>query len=344
MHTDNYLITIAIPTYKRPKYLKQAIDSAINQIGHNLSYNIIVVNNDPESDMSDIIKYYKNSPVTIDFYTNEQNLGMLGNVNRCVELSSGKWIGFLHDDDLLLPNYIKEISQFLNLNDTACIIPRRYLLFENNKRNNIEKKRWIKNLLIKLFPCRYLNIKKLYPINVEDNIYTWQNCYGAPSCGALFNKNKIEECNLFFPEGTLSWDFLSFFALNQRYNIYILDEILSVYRMTTGASLRPEVQLDFFNNFQKLKERFMNDRKKYSDFVAYYNEELSFLNTMILGNEAKDLAIEQGFLIYTRRPSVFRYLCLMYNRLSYLSNNHLDVEVPLDEYGKRILKKMLVLD
>lgn len=38
-------ITIAIPTYKRPELLKEALDSAINQIGYT-EYEIIVVDND----------------------------------------------------------------------------------------------------------------------------------------------------------------------------------------------------------------------------------------------------------------------------------------------------------
>jgi glycosyltransferase involved in cell wall biosynthesis len=39
-------VTIAIPTFKRAKFLKEAVDSAINQVRYT-DYDIIVVANKP---------------------------------------------------------------------------------------------------------------------------------------------------------------------------------------------------------------------------------------------------------------------------------------------------------
>lgn len=331
------ILTIAIPTYKRPQYLRQAIDSAVNQQNVSISYNIIVVNNDPDTDMSEMEKSYEDSDVDVCFYTNEKNLGMLGNVNRCVELASGKWIAFLHDDDLLLPNYVHEISKFLGDEDTACFIPRRYLLFDEAVRESLEKKQKIKHAILGLFPGRYMNKRETYPVYVDDNVFAWQNCYGAPSCGALFNKEKIQSCGLFFPEGTYSWDFFSFLKLNYQFDVKILNPILSVYRMSTGASLRPEVQLDFFKSFEALKEQMTNVNAECARFIRKYNREISFLNTGVLGEKAKMLAKEKKLELVEKRPSTARYVRLMYRRLKYFSVRHLDVEVPLTKKGKKSL-------
>ena len=43
---NNVDLTICIPTYKRDKTLKDAIDSALNQKESNLKYCIIIVDND----------------------------------------------------------------------------------------------------------------------------------------------------------------------------------------------------------------------------------------------------------------------------------------------------------
>ena len=190
----NPLITIAIPTYKRPKYLLKALESAVKQEKSDVIYDIIVVNNDPESDMSSLKQYFKNSPVNISFYTNEKNLGMVGNVNRCVELATGEYISFLHDDDLLMPDYMKTISKIVNANPkVACIIPQRYLLFDSDEKISqsllrLEKKRVKKANLKRLFLSRYFRFHETTEINIVDNVLACQNCYCAPTCGTLFLK------------------------------------------------------------------------------------------------------------------------------------------------------------
>lgn len=337
-------ITIAIPTYKRPKYLRQAIDSAINQAAPGIAYNIIVVNNDPETDMAEVQKAYEDAPVNIRFYTNEKNLGMLGNVNRCVELASGKWIAFLHDDDLLLPNYLHQIAKHLNEKDTACLIPRRYLLFEGNGRQSLEKRRRIKCAMLNLFPGRYLHTADIYPVCVEDNVYTWQNCYGAPSCGTAYHVEKIKTCGLFFPEGTYSWDYLSHLKLNQQHEVKILNQVLSVYRMTVGASNRPEVQLDFFKVFEALKKELARTGAGCEAFIGKYDAEMAYLDANIMSTEAKSLAKRDGLVVLEKQPSFIKYIYFMYKRLKYFSVHHLDVEVPLNREGRKKLIQMNCLE
>lgn len=344
MKDKNNLLTIAIPTYKRPKYLRQAIDSAVNQIASGVDYNIIVVNNDPETDMTEVQKAYEDAPVDIRFYTNERNLGMLGNVNRCVELAEGKWIAFLHDDDLLLPSYLYQIKRYLNEENTACLIPRRYLLFEGKDGRFLEKKRKVKYAMLNLFPGRHMKKAEVYPIHVEDNVYAWQNCYGAPSCGTAYNIEKIKTCGLFFPEGTYSWDYLSHLKLNQQYEVKILGQVLSVYRMSVGASNRPEVQLDFFKVFENLKHTLAQTSSDCEAFIKKYGAEIAYLDFNIMNSEAKVLAKRSGMPLIPKRPSSIKYIRFMYKRIRYFSIHHLDVEVPLNQVGRKKLFQMDCLE
>lgn len=46
----------------------------------------------------------------LTYYKNEANLGLFGNWNRCIELAKGKWVCLLHSDDLLMPNYLRELK------------------------------------------------------------------------------------------------------------------------------------------------------------------------------------------------------------------------------------------
>lgn len=51
--------SICIPTYKRTQYLKQAIDSVLMQDDiEKYSYEVIVVNNDPQDEMKELCEQY----------------------------------------------------------------------------------------------------------------------------------------------------------------------------------------------------------------------------------------------------------------------------------------------
>ena len=104
-HRKNIDYTIAIPTYKRGELLKEAVDSALAQVDCP-NYNIIVVDNNAErNDVTEqIMQQYKGSIVS--YYKHPVNLGMGGNWNRAVELTPGKWMVLLHDDDRLMSNFL----------------------------------------------------------------------------------------------------------------------------------------------------------------------------------------------------------------------------------------------
>lgn len=137
-------ITIAIPTYKRTDLLKEAIDSAINQIAYT-NYDIIVVDNNPERDCDTekLMRSY-NNPI-ISYYKNSENLGMVGNWNRLFTLAKGIYVVMLHDDDLLYPNYLSTIIK------SCSKLPNVDIVFPKHNRSNyrIIKKSGNNNQIIK---------------------------------------------------------------------------------------------------------------------------------------------------------------------------------------------------
>ncbi|WP_317373114.1 glycosyltransferase [Helicobacter canis] len=99
------LFTIAIPTYKRVTLLRRAILSALAQ-DFDKPYEIIVVENPLEPISYPAESMLQEFASRITYYQNAQNIGGLGNWNRCLELASGKWVCLLHSDDELLPSYL----------------------------------------------------------------------------------------------------------------------------------------------------------------------------------------------------------------------------------------------
>lgn len=114
-------ISICIPTYKRVDTLKDTISSCLNQVGFD-DYVIIVSDNNPErNDETEQYIGSLNNP-RILYYKHEQNIGMYGNLNRLYELSKSEYTVCVHDDDLLLPNFIRICYEFLLKNIDVDII------------------------------------------------------------------------------------------------------------------------------------------------------------------------------------------------------------------------------
>ena len=102
MQTDK--ITIAIPVYERYEYFEEALNSAINQ---SVTCRIIVVDNASQTKSFET-QITKTANSNIKYYRNHKNLGMVGNWNECIKLTTTEWLTILHDDDILFPDFIKE--------------------------------------------------------------------------------------------------------------------------------------------------------------------------------------------------------------------------------------------
>jgi glycosyltransferase involved in cell wall biosynthesis len=104
-------LTIAIPTFRRPDLLREAIASALAQ-RTGRPYEVIVVDNDTEPEgvaaVDDVVRSVR-SPL-LRLYRNSQNIGMFGNWNRCIELARAPWLSILNDDDLLQPDWLEAVA------------------------------------------------------------------------------------------------------------------------------------------------------------------------------------------------------------------------------------------
>lgn len=101
-------ISIVIPTYRRHLLIKDTIDSVIQQSGADVIVELVIVDNDAEStdgNLERIVSEYL--PFNIRLFRNEQNIGMFGNWNRCIELARAPILTILNDDDLLHPDFIR---------------------------------------------------------------------------------------------------------------------------------------------------------------------------------------------------------------------------------------------
>jgi glycosyltransferase involved in cell wall biosynthesis len=124
------LVTIAIPTFRRPETLVEAVGSALSQrFGE--PFEIIVADNDPAS--RDAERLLGALPQLADanfrYLVNRENVGMYGNHNICLLAARGEWVTILHDDDLLDPDFLSTMFKELRARpDTDGLVCRKRFL------------------------------------------------------------------------------------------------------------------------------------------------------------------------------------------------------------------------
>ncbi len=247
------VLSILIPTLREGSYLYKAIDSALNQ-KPTLRYEVVVVSNDPSNPLKGVIDRYKNRD-NLFLYQNSENIGMVGNSNRCAELARGRYIAYLHDDDYLLSNYLEVISQYiLDQDEIRCLITGRYVEYEGATKKS-EK---IKKYLRKIYFVPSLYRKKLQKITLKDCLKSGTNIYYSPSCGTVVLKDAFDKVGGFDNGIPYSFDLDFFLRFNAVYDIYETTQICAVYRMGANASLKSSVKYEFFDYFSS----------RYFDFMA----------------------------------------------------------------------------
>lgn len=113
-----------VPTYLRAVTLKETVDSILSMEGAH-SYEILVVDNNPQrGDETELLMAGYSGLGNLRYYKNSSNIGMVGNWNRGYHLSRGRWVVMVHDDDLVGPDFLNEVSSALQKVDADALFSR----------------------------------------------------------------------------------------------------------------------------------------------------------------------------------------------------------------------------
>ena len=110
------LISICIPTYNRPEHLKNCLSSLARQTNKN--FEVCVSDNNSKTNIRKIINLF-NTRLKIRFKKNKKNLGFAINLLNVSKMAKGKFIWFLGDDDLLIPNAIEQLAKRIKQNNNV---------------------------------------------------------------------------------------------------------------------------------------------------------------------------------------------------------------------------------
>ena len=104
-------VSIITPAYNCADFIESTIESVLSQDYTN--WEMIIVDDCSKDETVEIIKKYQMTDKRIILHQAQSNLGAAGARNKCLELSTGRFIAYLDSDDLWTSDKLTKQVEFM---------------------------------------------------------------------------------------------------------------------------------------------------------------------------------------------------------------------------------------
>lgn len=125
------LVTIAIPIYNAEKYLRDSIQSVLNQTFKN--YELILVNDGSTDSSMDIINSFNDDRIQI--INDGENKGLIERLNQSINIAKGEYYARMDADDIMYITRIEEQLKFLQYHPEVDVLGTSIMTIDDQ--NNI---------------------------------------------------------------------------------------------------------------------------------------------------------------------------------------------------------------
>ncbi len=206
------LVSIIMPVYKTDKYIKEAINSVLNQTYNN--WELIIVNDNSPDNSENTILSYQDSRII--YFKHPQNMGALQTRNTATSLAKGKYIAFLDSDDIWKVDKLQKQISFMEQNSYNFSCTSYELINDNS--------------------CK-LNIKMTAPKRITRLHFLFWNWCGFLT--VIYNAEKIGkiliDANIMEKNHTMRDDWAILLKISKQNDCYFLNESLALYRKREGS-------------------------------------------------------------------------------------------------------------
>jgi glycosyltransferase involved in cell wall biosynthesis len=106
-----------MPAWRNSEWFQQAVRSALAQTMANVE---VIVTDDSGGDLRDVVESFADP--RLRFYSNPTRLGFSGNHCRAIDLTTGEYIAFLHDDDQWEADFLSKAVAVLDRNPEVGLV------------------------------------------------------------------------------------------------------------------------------------------------------------------------------------------------------------------------------
>ena len=204
------LVSIILPYYKKKIYIKDTINSILDQTYQN--FEIIIIDDELSDESIKVLNEIKNLDKRIIVIKNLKNLGAGYSRNEGIKISKGEFLAFCDCDDLWNKNKIDFQLKFMKRKNidashtSYCVIDENGMIIGNR---------------IAAPMLKFNDLLKSCDIGLSS---------------VVIKKNLLDNLNLFFPNIKTKEDYVLWLRLSQKGIIFFgIDEILVKWRRTKNS-------------------------------------------------------------------------------------------------------------
>lgn len=124
------LVSVIMSAYNAEKYLKDAIDSILNQTYHNFEF--IIINDGSKDKTLSIIESYTDERIKV---ISHNNIGLTKSLNVGLKNAKGKYIARIDADDISTPNRISLQVNYLEEQPEIALLGSNYCMYDKKNKS-----------------------------------------------------------------------------------------------------------------------------------------------------------------------------------------------------------------
>jgi len=225
------LVTAVITTFNRKAFLNQAIQSVLGQSFND--YELIVLDNNSTDGTEELVKTIIHPRIK---YLKHKNINISQQRNLAISLAKGKYIAFLDDDDVWLPNKLNsQLNKFAQGNDMLSLVYGGYYFYNDKGKN------WGRY---------YPNLKGFILVDL-----LWAtNSFTGSASNPLIDLKKLKNVGGFDNSISAGEDWEVYLRLAGKYEIDYVDELVLKIRQHNGLRLGGNINYSLFTEKKVLSK------------------------------------------------------------------------------------------
>lgn len=196
------LVSIVTPVFNSERFIKETIQSVINQSYQNWEH--ILVDDCSSDNSTNIIKEYTTIDPRIKFFKLDRNSGSGPARNLAIKIAQGRYIAFIDSDDVWIPDKLKRQVNFMlekdcavchasygYIDETGKEIRRPYLVSSNPVEYKYLLKRTDISCLTAMFDQDKIGKFYMPKLRRKQDYGLWLNILRVGNISVPYNRNEI---------------------------------------------------------------------------------------------------------------------------------------------------------
>lgn len=224
-------VSIGMPVYNGEKFIRQALDSLLDQTF--TDFELIISDNASTDETRQICLGYAEKDGRIRYYRNDTKIEPISNFNRVLNLASGKYFMWAAHDDKWGSSFVACLVQALDVNSHATLAFCRFVnIDEVGRLTRTFKTNWVDVFSrSKFWRFAFMTLLDEAITQKANHIYGLMRKEDLLEIGGMMSVSDADNCGE---------DILTLLRLLARWDFVIVDQVLFQYRVRSLTTRRDE--------------------------------------------------------------------------------------------------------